>query len=292
VAYLNGSKALTTGSALVFDGTNLGVGVGVTPDRKLTLLVSPSTAGDDGYKISDGTRASTFARTGATYSYQGVGVNSTLLYSSNTLCLLADGSSVLSFHNGNGETARIDTSGNLLVGTTSYVYSASERIAIRATGTVGGMGIETNTALGIGLNIQGGGASSKFMSFAIGGTETGSITYNGTTTVLNPTSDVRLKENIVDAGSALDKINAVRIRSFNWKSNNYFTDFGVIAQELVEVAPECVRVGSDEINENGELKDAWGAQPYVLVPAMIKAIQEQQALIQTLTDRITALENK
>jgi hypothetical protein len=143
---------------------------------------------------------------------------------------------------------------------------------------------------------NGTGTSANLIAFNVGtaggGTTVGSITYNGTNTVLNPTSDIRLKGNIADSGSAISKINAVRIRSFNWKSNNYFTDFGVIAQELNEIAPECVKIGSDEINSDGELKDPWCAQPYVLVPAVIKAIQELHVLIQAQATEIAALKAK
>jgi hypothetical protein len=138
-----------------------------------------------------------------------------------------------------------------------------------------------------------------FANFVVGSAQVGSITFNGSTTVLNPTSDIRLKENIVDSGSGLAKLTNVKIRAFNWKESGIHTDFGVIAQELYEVAPECVKVGTDEINEDGGLQNPWGAQAYVLVPAVIKAIQElsalvtaQSATITSLTERITALEGK
>jgi hypothetical protein len=185
----------------------------------------------------------------------------------------------------------LDASGNLLVGTTSSTLGSLGSIFGGSSGSYeSSIAVSASGNVPLRLYNKGSSGTQYFLEFRNSTSAVGSITYNGTTTVLNPTSDVRLKENIVDAGSALDKINAVRIRSFNWKSNNHFTDFGVIAQELNEVAPECVKVGSDEINENGELKDPWGAQPYVLVPAAIKAIQELNALITTLTARITALE--
>ena len=120
----------------------------------------------------------------------------------------------------------------------------------------------------------------------------GSITYNraGGITVYNTTSDQRLKENIVNAPSALSKINSVQIRSFDWKETGNHVDFGVIAQELEQVAPEAVTQGEDK--EDGSIKRAWGVDTSALVPTMIKAIQEQQALIESLITRLTALENK
>ena len=70
VAYLNGSKVLTTGSALVFDGTNFGVGsaslssasgrVDVTINGTSSSMVSFGTGGTRrGYMIHDGTDLTT-----------------------------------------------------------------------------------------------------------------------------------------------------------------------------------------------------------------------------------------
>ena len=112
-------------------------------------------------------------------------------------------------------------------------------------------------------------------------TDVGSITYNGTTTLYNSTSDQRLKENIVDAGSGLAKISNVKVRSFDWIASKQHTDFGVIAQEINSIAPELVSTGED--NPDGTIKTPWQVDTSVLVPAMIKAIQE-------LNEKITALE--
>lgn len=140
-------------------------------------------------------------------------------------------------------------------------------------------------------------ANPNLISFYTEGTPTarGSIYYNrgANQIVYGVSSDVRLKENIVDAPSALEKITSVKIRSFDWKETGTHTDFGVIAQELVTVAPEAVVEGAENIEEavfGG--KQYWQVDTSVLVPAMIKAIQEQQALITSLTARIEALESK
>ena len=113
----------------------------------------------------------------------------------------------------------------------------------------------------------------------------GSITYNSTAGLLsfNTTSDQRLKTNIVDAPSALDKINAIRIRSFNWIETGNHNDFGVIAQELIEVAPEAVTPGDNA--KQGQVQRPWSVDTSALNPAMIKAIQE-------LTAKVTALEEQ
>jgi hypothetical protein len=377
VAYLNGSKVLTTGSALVFDGTNLGLGVTpsawnsgysvlqikdnavvsgnaaltsianayidnvgayrytyayayaslyeqsngvhawkittstqglgnpITFTQAMTLTAGSTllvgyTSGNEVTKIETpsisigqtGTTSTTakirFAPAQAGYNVMGI-YNSQSASGGGLVFVTGDSTT----NSSNAALMTLETSGNLLVGTTSQIQ-AGEYCFQRRSGANESTVVAKQADASGGYNFysiaQNNGGTYYHIVFENGATNAGSITSNGTTTVLNPTSDIRLKENIVDAGSALEKINAVRIRSFNWKLNNQFTDFGVIAQELNEIAPECVKVGSDEINEDGELKDPWCAQPYVLVPAMIKAIQEQQALITQLTARITALE--
>ena len=124
------------------------------------------------------------------------------------------------------------------------------------------------------------------MSFNVGstgGSQIGTITYNGTNTLYNSTSDARLKKNVVDAGSGLEKLAGVKIRSFDWIEHGNHTDFGVVAQELVEVAPEAVSVGDDAET----IETIWCVDTSALVPAMIKAIQEQQALIVDLQARLS-----
>ena len=114
------------------------------------------------------------------------------------------------------------------------------------------------------------------MSFQNSGTtEYGSITIAGTTTSYNTSSDERLKENIKDAEDAGDKIDAIKIRQFDWKENGEHEDYGVIAQELLPVAPEAVSKGENE-------DDMMAVDYSKLVPTLIKEIQALRKRVEEL----------
>jgi len=140
-----------------------------------------------------------------------------------------------------------------------------------------GFGMHLNHATGVSSAIP-------YINFNYAASTIGNITQSGTTAVLyNTTSDQRLKENIQDADSASSLIDSLQVRKFDWKSDNSHQRYGFIAQELVTVAPEAVHQPVDE-------KDMMAVDYSKLVPMLIKGMQEQQALIQSLTTRLTALE--
>ena len=126
----------------------------------------------------------------------------------------------------------------------------------------------------------------KMVTFADQDTVLGSISTAATSTnvAYNTSSDERLKENIVDAGSQLDTLLAVKVREYDWKKNGFHST-GFIAQELHEHIPEAVSVGLEDPTQH-----PWSVDYGRLTPFIIKAMQEQQTLIESLTARIAALE--
>jgi hypothetical protein len=174
------------------------------------------------------------------------------------------------------ERMRIDSSGNLLVGTTTTPSSGGIGIGFQPGYSTSGVSMvcRTNTA-----------ANNDHLYFYTTSGLAGYIRTNGITTTYASVSDERLKENIADADSAVEKVQQIQVRKFDWKSGDGHVDYGFIAQELNLVAPQAVAEGTEE-------NDVWAVDSSMLVPLLVKAIQEQQALIITLTDRITALEAK
>ena len=183
----------------------------------------------------------------------------------------------------------LDASSNLLVGKTSSGQVLTPGFEYNNTSAQQYLSICNNTAGNTALYVANNGTSGtrQLVQFYAGSSACGSITWNGTIIALNQPSDQRLKENIVDSGSGLAKLNNIKIRSFDWKESGLHTDFGVIAQELETVAPESVTQGED--NEDDSIKRYWGVNTSALIPAMIKAIQELSAQVTTLQTQVTAL---
>ena len=119
------------------------------------------------------------------------------------------------------------------------------------------------------------GTDSTVMRFRDNGQPFGDITYSRSGTAYNVSSDERLKENIVDAPSASNDIDGIRVRSFDWKQTDYHQKYGTIAQELINVCPFAVREAQDE-------DDMMAVDYSKLVPMMIKEIQELRARVAEL----------
>ena len=106
------------------------------------------------------------------------------------------------------------------------------------------------------------------------------------------TSDVKLKENIVDAKSQWDDIKAIRVRNFNFKTDTPSDKrIGVVAQEIETVCPSLVSERPDLDKDNKDLGTTTKSVKYsILYMKAIKALQEAQARIETLEAKVAALE--
>ena len=110
-------------------------------------------------------------------------------------------------------------------------------------------------------------------------------------TTIQSASDVRIKENIVNSTDGLNVITALRTVRFDFKEgfgNNRKNQLGFIAQEIEQIFPDAVDIWGESDDPEDPYKSVG---PSALIPVLVKAIQEQQAIITTLTARITALES-
>jgi hypothetical protein len=192
----------------------------------------------------------------------------------------------------NLEAMRIDSSGNLLVGTT-----ADNPVSARVNGSAfmpgGGLRIRASdgaTAWGVS------GSSGQHITWYTDNGSTfvtaGAISSNGSTTTYGTSSDYRMKTDVQPMIGALSKVLQLNPVTYKWKPEFAGTNEnsqGFIAHELQEVVPECVTGEKDAVDAEGK-PQYQGIDTSFLVATLTAAIQEQQAIITALTTRVEALE--
>ncbi|NBW21355.1 MAG: tail fiber domain-containing protein [Caulobacteraceae bacterium] len=112
------------------------------------------------------------------------------------------------------------------------------------------------------------------------------------------TSDIKFKENITPLNKGLEIVNKLKPVTFNFKNdteNNFseYEEVGFIAQDVdralsTETFAKSIVKASDDTDPNSTM----GLANQNLIPILVKAIQEQQAQIKALEQRIINLENK
>ena len=168
------------------------------------------------------------------------------------------------------ERFRIDSTGNVLAGTTSTILgSGVEGHALFEDGrTIHSRDVSGPTSV---VQIFGNAGQCNIM---------GDGDLQNTNNSYGAISDERLKENIVDATPKLDDLQKVRIVNYNLLEQED-KHIGVVAQELEEVFPSLVKEDDEGIKS---------VKYSVFVPMLIKGMQEQQAKIAALETKVAALE--
>jgi len=134
----------------------------------------------------------------------------------------------------------------------------------------------------------------------------GRITTNNFSTTYATTSDYRVKEDVQPMVSATERLLQLNPVNFKWKESDVRTD-GFLAHEVDEIVPEAVvgekdatevRVDTVE-NEDGTTTEVESTVDSLqaldqakLIPLLVKTVQEQQALIASLEERLCALETQ
>jgi hypothetical protein len=182
------------------------------------------------------------------------------------------------FNGGWGERARITSGGDLYVGTTTGTLGTGNFGAIISQ--TGGIFASRNEGAGVAVFYSGGNAGYAQIL--------GNGNLQNSNGVYAAISDVKLKENIVDASPKLADLMQVKVRNYNLIGDTT-KQIGVVAQELETVFPAMVSETTDKDAEGNDLGTTTKAVKYsVFVPMLIKAMQEQQAIIESLKARLDA----
>ena len=157
-----------------------------------------------------------------------------------------------------GEKMRIDSSGRVLVGTTT----SSGLLSLYNSGQTG---LNINTPTG----------TNTFAAFQRNGSTVGSITTNGSTTSFNTSSDARLKD-VTGEARGLEVINELNPVAYNWKESGQ-ADEGLIAQEVLDIVPNAV---------SGLEEEMYSMDYSKLVVHLVAGMKEQQAQIDELKAKL------
>ena len=221
--------------------------------------------------------------------------------------LQEDAGRYMRFSTANTERMRIDSSGNLLLGTTAGYNNgkivrfddtnARVRSMIVVNDNVGSssrcgyivnafgnswameMGSSAANSNALNWTVDIFGSPTVRMALTTGGAATNSTGSWGTI------SDARLKENVADATPKLNGLMQLRVVNYNLKSDPDVKMLGFVAQEVEQVFPGLVD-SDGEMSEDGDRYKS--VKTTVLVPMLVKAMQEQQAIIESLKARLDA----
>jgi hypothetical protein len=216
----------------------------------------------------------------------------------------------MAFENNGAERMRITSGGNLLLGTTTntdnvrYLFnSPSGRAAqiIHGSSNEWGLNIDAPNNFTDAIYLSRCSRTSGFDQFFFFVGQSNLVTrvqIRGDGNLLNTNnsyggiSDIKLKENIVDATPKLDDLMQVQVRHYNFIGDEQ-KQLGVIAQELEQIFPGMVEESPDRDTEGNDLGTTTKSVKYsVFVPMLVKAIQELKAINDAQAQRIETLEAK
>jgi hypothetical protein len=183
------------------------------------------------------------------------------------------------------ERMRIDTSGNLTIGTTDTSVTSGTGIKLLPSNgaSVATMGLVGNSS-------SGGQGSYHLYSTSLSQYQF-YVLYNGTIAArsgsITVLSDQSEKTNVRDLETGLNEVLALKPRRFDWIKNQGTNIVGFIAQEVQTILPDLIepyKISDEETKLGLKMGD--------MLPTLVNAIQEQQTIINDLKARVTALEAK
>ena len=265
--YLGGG----TGGNIILDGK---VGIGTsTPTQNLSVYAaSPivdivATTGFSGLEVKNTAGSFYIGRDTTAGGFFGL-ANASVLWSG--------GANPIAFFSNNAQRMTIDPNGFVYIRATALISSPPHQLTISH---------DNNNNYGLAIYGTAAGSTQQISFFNSAGTQQGYISTNGIgTTTYATSSDYRLKENITPMTGALAKVAQLNPVTYTWKEDGSAGQ-GFVAHELAEVVPQCVDGEKDAVHKDGKPK-YQGVDTSFLVATLVSAIQEQQALIESMATKL------
>ena len=179
----------------------------------------------------------------------------------------------------------------------AVTVGGTERTRVSYTGKLNLFAASNDNVLGIqsaaaaGTSLYAFYASYGSTSSTDPGTQSFAVFTNGNVVNTNNSygaiSDIKLKENVVDANSQWDDLKALQVRNYNFKEGQTHTQIGLVAQEVELVSPGLVSESPDRDEDGNDLGTVTKSVNYsVLYMKAVKALQEAMERIEVLEQRL------
>jgi hypothetical protein len=300
ISYDNNNDSMvfaTGGSDRLHIDSSGNVGIGTSSISSWTKLQVQGTAG-----AQTGAKQALYITSPTTTANEGVGIRMSAASGSNEAVGIigmvnnASGNSgSMTFHTYAGgadipERARITSGGHLLIGKTSSGIDVTG-FTFDSNGNSNMVCNLTSENESIIYNNNNNSGAKYIHDFRQNGTSVGKIEVGTSSTGYVVNSDYRLKENVDYSFDATSRLKQLKPCRFNWivDDTNTLID-GFLAHEVSSIVPEAISGDKDAVDSDNKPK-YQGIDHSKLVPLLVKAIQEQQTIIDDLKSRIKTLED-
>ena len=269
-----------TSDLIVDSSGNLGIGTS-SPSAKATIKTASNEEDALLIEQSDGTDVGSLRINNGAFIIKGKNASQPIQLQTHdgNEDIEVDPDGFIKMETAGSERLRINSSGYLLVGTTSTLGSNPARLEVYTVGS-GGRIIQTKT------DING---NTNHLTFNTPSGQAGQIYTNTLTTTYGTSSDYRLKENVVDLSDATTRLKQLAPKRFNFIADvDAKTVDGFLAHEFQSIVPEAIYGIKDEVDADGN-PVYQGIDQSKLVPLLTAALKEAITKIETLETEMTSV---